>query len=33
MPPPSVRDYDKSGERFSGEKANYLSVKVKNENK
>ena len=33
MPPPSVRDYDKSGERFSGEKANYLSVKVKNEKK
>ena len=33
MPPPSVRDYDKSGERFSGENANYLSVNVKNQNK
>ena len=33
MPPPSVRDYDQSGERFNDEKANYLSVKVKNQNK
>ena len=32
-PPPSIMDYDKSEDRFNNEKANYLSINVKNKNK